>query len=105
MGVFIDDDFLNEVGFVFKNDAERKQKSEELSTELESMVGGVIIDGLTDDQIDEFETLLEASATEEEKLSWLKKNYPSYEDVVNEQFNVLKKQLKSDIIKANKDKK
>ena len=103
MSYHIDDDFLKEVGFVLANDTERKKKIDELNNTLESMVGGVIADRLTDEQIDEFEGLLESSATEQEKLDWLKKNYPSYEDVVDEEYNKLKKQLKSDIIKLSKE--
>jgi hypothetical protein len=93
MSDFIDQEFLTEVGIDIKDLKVRQAKIDELTETLEELVGNIIVEHLSQAQIDEFEQLLD-SGDEEEQLVWLKRVYPAYNDVVNETYNKFKADLK-----------
>jgi hypothetical protein len=63
-----------------------------IARELEVRTGSEIIDHLSDEQLDEFDAILEEA--NQKQLVWLLKHYPDYPKVVEREEKRLRKELK-----------
>ena len=88
----LDDDFLQSIGLGDMPDDQKKPFLEHLLEELEMRVGTRLSEGMTDDQLAEFEKLIEAR-DELGALDWLQTRRPDYKDVVAEELDKLKKEV------------
>jgi hypothetical protein len=94
----LDDNFLQSVGLGSMPDDQKKAFLEHLYEELELRVGTRLSEGMSDDQLAEFEKLIDSN-DEAGALKWLETNRPDYKQVVAEELE----KLKQEVI-ANKDK-
>jgi hypothetical protein len=94
----LNDDFLQSVGLGDMPDDQKQAFLQHLYDELELRVGTRLSEGMSDDQLGEFEKLIEGN-DEKGALDWLEKNRPNYKDVVAEELEKLKKE-----VSASKDK-
>lgn len=94
----LDNSFLESVGLSGMPDEQKAPFLEHLLEELEMRVGTRLSDGMSDDQLAEFEKLIEGR-DEEGALSWLEAHRPDYKTVVSEELEKLKQE-----VSANRDK-
>lgn len=90
----LDDDFLQSVGLGGMPGDQKKPFLEHLLEELEMRVGTRLSEGMSDDQLSEFEKLIEAR-DEQGALAWLEDNRPNYKAVVGEELERLKQEVSS----------
>lgn len=94
----LDDNFLNDLGLSGAS-AEKKQAFiEQVLEVLQMRVGERLGENLTDEQLDHFEQVV--GSAEDSSLAaeeWLKANNPDYEEVVLEELEILKAELKNDL--------
>jgi hypothetical protein len=94
----LDDKFLQDLGLGGLPDDQKGAFLQHLYEELELRVGTRLSEGLSDDQLKEFEKLIDAK-DEAGALRWLETNRPNYKQVVAEELENLKQE-----VAANKDK-
>lgn len=94
----LDYKLLDDIGLADLSPADKDSLLAGLYEQLELRVGTVIARQLSDDQLDEFEKLIDAEK-QQEALAWLQANYPDYKQVVAEELKKLTEELKQ-----NKDK-
>ena len=68
--------------------------------ELSRRVGSLVAPKLSDQQLAEFEKMMEAGASAESQVAWLDKNYPAYPKIVKAQTKQLMGQLEASIDKS-----
>ena len=102
MAIKIDYSLLEEVGLGGLSKEDKDDLLRHFRQQLEQNVGEIISSQLTDEQLSEFEKLIDAKKAQE-ALKWLKNNYPNYKQVVEQEVKKLKNELKSraDDIKSN----
>jgi len=93
-----DDTFLHSLGLGDMPEEQKKAFLQHLYEELELRVGTRLSEGMSDEQLSGFETLIDSN-DENGALSWLENNRPDYKAVVAEELE----KLKQEVI-ANKDK-
>src|SRR5262245_33777251 len=93
----LDDTFLQSVGLGGMPDDQKKAFLDHLYEELELRVGVRLSEGMSDDQLAQFEKLIDAN-DEAGALKWLETNRPDYKQVVAEELEKLKQE-----VLANKD--
>ena len=99
----IDLKLLDELGLGDLADDAKTSLLEHLYNELELRVGTTIAQELDENQLDEFESLVDENK-EAEALKWLEDNYPNYKKVVEAEFEKLKTEIKSkgsELLEAN----
>ncbi|MBR3257015.1 hypothetical protein IKG02_01880 [Candidatus Saccharibacteria bacterium] len=84
-----DEGFLREVGLIVMPENERKAFLEYAQEELEVRIGEEIAEGMTEEQMREFEE----SASDEEAEKWLVKNKPNYRDIVKRNILELREEI------------
>jgi hypothetical protein len=89
----LDDNFLADLGLSGLPADEKKKMLAHIYETLELRVGMRLAEKMTDEQLDEFEKLAEAN-DEAASLKWLETNAPNYKDVVMEELNKLKDEVK-----------
>lgn len=94
----LDDKFLQDVGLGGMPDDQKQAFLQHLYEELELRVGTRLSEGMSDEQLGDFEKLIDAN-DQQGALSWLESNRPNYKQVVAEELE----KLKQEVI-ANKDK-
>ena len=94
----LNDDFLQSVGLGGMPDDQRQAFLQHLYEELELRVGTRLSEGMSDDQLAQFEKLIDAN-DDRGALAWLEANRPNYRDVVGAELEKLKQE-----VTANKDK-
>ena len=72
----LDDQFLKDIGLDGLPDEQKKPFLQHIYSELELRVGTRLSDGLTDDQLEEFEKIIDRDQAKIE--SWLADNAPTY---------------------------
>lgn len=100
----IDDNLLTDLGLGSLPAEERKALLAHLVETLELRVGMKLAQGLSDEQLDEFEALLPVAADSEEArltkeqaaLKWLETHFPNYREVVAQELDTLKTEVKRD---------
>lgn len=85
----LDEGFLREVGLSVMPEEQRRAFLEYAQEELEVRVGEEIADGMTEEQMREFE----AATTDEETEKWLNKNKPNYREIVEKTIEELKSEI------------
>lgn len=90
----LDDDLLNELGLGSLSPDEKKKMLSHIYETLEMRVGMKLAERMTDAQLDEFEQFINAN-DEAGALRWLEANFPNYKDVVAEEFEKLKQEIKA----------
>jgi hypothetical protein len=88
----LDDDFLQSLGLGSLPDDQKQAFLQHLYEELELRVGTRLSEGMSDDQLAEFEKLIDTN-NEEGALKWLEANRPNYKDVVAEELEKLKQEV------------
>jgi len=85
--------FLDELGLADLDKAAKDSLLTHLYDQLELNVGTVIAADLSDTQLKEFEQLVDQNQ-QAEALNWLQANYPGYKQVVDDQLEKLKIEVK-----------
>lgn len=74
-----DEDFIKEMGLSAMPEDKKQDFLKYIQEELEVRIGERISKGLTDEQLQEFDSLLGT----EDAAKWLEKNRPDYREIVN----------------------
>ena len=77
----LDDNFLQNIGLAGLPDAQKKPFLQHIYDELELRVGTMLSDGMTDEQLEEFEAIIDRKG--EAVQAWLLKNVPKYQSDPN----------------------
>ena len=99
----LDDDLLQELGLGGLPPAEKDKFLRHIYETLEMRVGTRLAERMTDQQLDEFEAFIDRN-DDQGAFNWLETNFPNYKEVVAEEFEKLKKEIKavaSDILAAS----
>lgn len=88
----LDDDFLKSVGLGDLPEDQKKAFLQHLYEELELRVGTRLSEGMSEDQLGEFEQFIE-NADDKGAVSWLQQNRPEYQTVVSEEMTKLKQEI------------
>lgn len=89
----LDDDLLKELGLGSLPPAEKNKMLAHIYETLELRVGMKLAEQMTDAQLDEFETFIDRN-DEAGALKWLETNFPNYKDVVADELEKLKAEIK-----------
>jgi hypothetical protein len=90
----LDDDLLNELGLGSLSPDDKKKMLAHVYETLEMRVGMKLAERMSDAQLDEFEQFINTN-DEQGALHWLEANFPDYKDVVAEEFEKLKGEIKA----------
>lgn len=90
----LDDKFLEELGLGTLPADEKKKMLDHIYETLEMRVGMQLASGMSDAQLDEFEAFINNN-DEEGALRWLETNFPNYKQVVAEELEKLKTEIKT----------
>ena len=102
----IDDAFLNDLGLGNIATEQKEALVGQLIETLQLRVGERLSEGLTDEQIADFERVTSnADAPADAALEWLQTNNPNYPTIVNEETEKLKQDLRTnlDVVAGKKD--
>jgi predicted RNA-binding Zn ribbon-like protein len=101
----LDDNLLNEIGLTVLPPEDKKKMLAHIYETLEMRVGMRLAEQMSDAQLDEFEQFINRN-DEAGALHWLETNFPNYKDVVADEFEKLKlevKQVSPEIIASAQD--
>jgi hypothetical protein len=88
----IDNNLLVELGLAGLPDAEKNSFLKHIYETLEMRVGIRLADQMSNEQLDEFEQYFEAK-DDAGAFKWLETNFPNYKDIVQEEFDKLKREV------------
>lgn len=91
--VTIDEKFLSDIGLVDLSAEEKQQAMEDIKIALESRVGVKLTQGLSDDQVDQFNNILSGDDMNV-AMEWMDTNIPNYRDVVMLELDAIVEQIK-----------
>jgi hypothetical protein len=89
----IDHNLLADLGLAALPDQEKKDLEKHIYETLEMRVGMRLADQMTNEQLDEFETYFNAR-DDAGAFRWLETNFPNYKDIVAEEFEKLKDEVR-----------
>jgi hypothetical protein len=89
----LDDNLLRELGLGDLPSPEKNKMLAHIYETLELRVGMKLAEQMTDAQLDEFEGFIDRN-DEAGALKWLETNFPHYKDVVAEELDKLKNEIK-----------
>ncbi|MEM6997697.1 MAG: DUF5663 domain-containing protein [Patescibacteria group bacterium] len=89
----LDDNFLQEIGLGALPPQDKNPMLQHIYETLELRVGMRLAEQMSDAQLQEFESFIEKK-DEQGALKWLETNLPNYKDVVAEELNKLKEEIK-----------
>lgn len=103
----IDDNMLKDLGLDDLPEEEKQKLLLHIYETLEMRVGMSLAKQMSDEQLDEFEQIIDAaeeegdgedmdSETQKQALTWLEQNFPGYKQVVSEELEKLKDEIKRD---------
>lgn len=98
----LDDNLLRELGLGSLPPAEKNKMLAHIYETLELRVGMKLAEQMTDAQLDEFERFIDSN-DEAGALKWLETNFPNYKQVVADELEKLKTEIKTqapDIVQA-----
>lgn len=108
MAITIDESLLQELGLGSLPEAEKKKLVDHIYETLELRVGTVLADQMSDEQLDEFEAIMDrndalaagktaqmAAPMAQEALKWLQSNFPDYSKVVQQELEKLKAEVRA----------
>jgi predicted RNA-binding Zn ribbon-like protein len=90
----LDDDFLASVGLGSLPADQKQDMLRHIYETLELRVGMKLAEQMTDAQLDEFESFIDQK-DDAGALTWLETNFPHYKQVVAEELEKLKTEIKS----------
>ncbi len=90
----LDDKLLHELGLGSLPAAEKNKMLNHIYDTLELRVGMRLAEQMTDAQLDEFEGYIDRK-DETGALKWLETNFPNYKQVVAEELEKLKSEIKA----------
>src|SRR4051812_31272187 len=90
----LDDNLLKELGLGDLPAAEKNKMLAHIYETLELRVGMKLAEKMTDAQLDEFEKYIDAN-DEAGALKWLETNFPNYKDVVADELDKLKGEIRT----------
>lgn len=90
----LDDNLLIELGLGGLPPAEKNRMLAHIYETLEMRVGMRLAEQMTNEQLDEFERFIDAN-DEAGALKWLETNFPNYKDVVAQELEKLKNEIKT----------
>ena len=99
----LDDNLLQELGLGTLPATEKDKFLKHIYETLEMRVGTRLAERMSDQQLDEFETFID-SKDDAGAFHWLETNFPNYKEVVAEEFEKLKGEIKMvapDILSAS----
>jgi len=91
----LDDNLLQQLGLGDLPEEERRALLEQMYETLQLRVGMTIAQQMTDEQLDEFETYIDAN-DQPGALKWLETNFPDYKKVVADELEKLKAEIQRD---------
>lgn len=103
----LDNNFLKELGLDGLPAEEKNKMLTHVYETLEMRVGMKLAEQMSDEQLDEFEAYVNKD-DQEGALKWLETNFPNYKEVVANELDALKNEIKSnaeEIIAASKEEK
>jgi hypothetical protein len=89
----LDNNFLKELGLDSLPATEKNKMLAHIYETLEMRVGVKLASKMNDVQLDEFEGYINRD-DQKGALAWLETNFPNYKDVVADELNKLKKEVK-----------
>jgi archaellum component FlaC len=89
----LDDNLLKELGLGALPPAEKNKMLAHIYETLEMRVGMKLAEKMTNEQLDEFEAFIDRN-DEAGALKWLETNFPNYKQVVAEELETLKNEIK-----------
>lgn len=89
----LDDNLLRELGLGALPAEEKNKMLAHIYETLEMRVGMKLAERMTNQQLDEFEGFIDRN-DEAGALKWLETNFPNYKQVVAEELEVLKNEIK-----------
>lgn len=101
----LDNNFLKELGLDELPAEEKNKMLAHVYETLEMRVGMKLAEQMSDEQLDEFEGYVNKD-DQEGALKWLETNFPNYKQVVADELEALKTEIKSnadEIIAASKE--
>jgi predicted RNA-binding Zn ribbon-like protein len=93
MALKLDNNLLEEIGLGTLPAEEKKKMLAHIYETLEMRVGVRLAEQMTDQQLDEFESFINAN-DEAGALRWLETTFPSYKEVVADEFEKLKNEIR-----------
>jgi len=90
----IDDNLLNDVGLGSLPVDDKNKMLAHIYETLEMRVGMTLAKQMTNEQLDEFEGFIDSN-NEEGALTWLETNFPNYKQVVADELEKLKEEIKA----------
>lgn len=90
----LDDNFLQELGLGALPAEEKKAMLRHIYETLEMRVGMKLAEQMTNEQLDEFEGFINRN-DEAGALQWLESNFPNYKQVVADELEKLKNEIKA----------
>lgn len=90
----LDDNLLKELGLGALPPAEKNKMLTHIYETLEMRVGMTLAQQMTDAQLNEFETFIDSN-DEAGALKWLETNFPDYKQVVADELDKLKAEIKA----------
>lgn len=90
----LDDALLEELGLGALPQDEKNAMKAHIYETLEMRVGVKLAEQMTNEQLDEFEAFIDRQ-DEAGALQWLESNFPNYKQVVAQQLEQLKAEIKS----------
>lgn len=90
----LDDEFLQELGLGGLPADDKKAMLNHIYETLEMRVGMKLAEQMTNEQLDEFEEYIKRN-DEAGALNWLETNFPDYKQVVADELEKLKAEIKS----------
>lgn len=90
----LDDNLLKELGLGSLPPAEKNKMLGHIYETLEMRVGMKLAQKMTNEQLDEFESFINRS-DEAGALKWLETNFPNYKQVVADELERLKSEIKA----------
>jgi hypothetical protein len=91
----LDDKFLEDVGLDGLPTDEKQKLLKDVYDTLEVRVGVRLTNGMSDAELDAFEALINEKQDREATLTWLKTQFPHYEQVVADELESLKAEIKA----------
>ena len=90
----LDDNLLKELGLGDLPAEEKNRMLAQIYETLELRVGMKLAEQMTNDQLDEFEGYIDRQ-DEAGALKWLETNFPNYKDVVGQELETLKAEVRT----------
>lgn len=93
MAINLDRNLLDELGLGSLPDSEKTSLLNHIYETLEMRVGMRLADLMSNEQLDEFEKYFQAK-DDAGAFNWLETNFPNYKEIVQDEFNKLKAEVK-----------